>query len=984
MANKNHDPPKSKSTKKIPRQPTGNLSLTQKTESNVRIVGIGASAGGLDAFETFFKNMPPTSDIAFVLIAHLDPTHASILADILQKSTSMPVLQVIDGVQIRPNTVYVIPPNKTLSILNTTLLLNDILQPRSKNLPIDTFFYSLAQDQGHHAIGIILSGNGTDGTLGLKAIKAEHGLAMVQNIDSAKFGGMPKSAIATNLIDHILPPDKMPEQLITHITTPKTTVFPITETETVALQKVFELLRTRTHHDFSHYKKKTIFRRIERRMHIHQIDTLSVYVRYLQETVDEVDILFNELLIGVTHFFRDAQAFEILKKDILPKQLMGKKGQDTFRVWIPGCSTGEEAYSIAMLLKECLEEHNRHMNLQIFGTDIDPNAIEIARKGIYAHSIATDISPERLNRYFIKETDTYQIKKSIRETLIFAPQNVIKDPPFTKLDLICCRNLLIYLDTELQQKLLPLFHYSLKNNSTLFLGSSETIGKQTDLFARIDKKWKIFRRKSPISPTRGTLHFSPTKTETTMANTKEVETIQHAEEPSVFQLAQTILDESNVSPSVMIDQAYNIVYIHGRTGKYLEPAPGKTSTNLLEMARLGLKTELIKAIHEVENTRKPLVRKNVKVDTNGNQVTIDLVVRPITKQTAPQGLILVTFETPTSPLPAKKGTRASQKTSSSDLDVELRHTKETLQLTIEELETANEELKSTNEELQSTNEELQSTNEELETSKEELQSLNEESETVNAELQSRIEEFSSAHDDMKNLLDSTQIATLFLNTDLCIHRFTPQTTEIIPLSQTDINRSITHFAHNLIDVDFTVCANQVLSNLVVIEREVISKDNRFFTMRIRPYRTTNNVIDGVVLTFDNITERKIIEQQRQLSEFRAQAALKMLPANITVAQTDKNLRYTWIYNAHPDFDTKSILGKRDDEIESNTGTRQLLALKRRVLESGISETEEITFPYSKGMRIYKISVDPLQNAEKEMIGVTTSSIEITQSQPPSQ
>lgn len=969
-----------KAAKKTTLQPTTSVRTIQQAGRGFPIVAIGASAGGLEAFETFFKAMPLDSGMAFVLIAHLDPTHASILADILQKSTKMRVLQVEDGVEVLPNTVHVIPPNKTLSILNGILLLNSLLLPRAENLPINIFFRSLAQDQGANAIGIILSGNGTDGTLGLKAIKDELGMVMVQSIESAKFDGMPQSAIATNLIDYVLPPEKMPKQLIQYATTDKRSPFSTIAdigTGPIALQKIFELLRTRTGHDFSHYKKNTICRRIERRMHIHKIDDILAYVRYLQEEQTEVDALFQELLIGVTHFFRDAEAFEILKKDILPKLLVGKPKNYTFRVWIPGCSTGEEPYSIAILLKECMEDLQCHVNLQIFGTDIDRRAIGKARAGVYPNSIAGDISPERLKRYFDKEEDHYRIKKSVREVLIFAPQNVIKDPPFTKIDLICCRNLLIYLNLELQQKLLPLFHYSLKTDGILFLGSSETIGQTTDLFERIDQKWKIYRHLPRTLSTRRSLSFPPVKMEDDMPNSKDDETIRHAEELSVLQLAQTILEESNVSPSVIIDNAFNIVYIHGRTGKYLEPAPGKASANLLEMARPGLRSELSTAIAELRSKDAPVIRKNIAVDTNGNQVVTDLVIRPILKHTDKRGFIMVTFETPVMIQKSQQTSSAKKPASTQDINLELRHTRESLHITVEELETSNEELKSTNEELQSTNEELQSTNEELETSKEEMQSLNEESETVNTELQSRIQELSTAHDDMKNLLDSTQIATLFLNTDLGIHRFTPRITELIPLSNTDIDRSIAHFSHNLIDVDFAACANQVLADLAVIVREVENKNNQFFIMRVRPYRTIKNVIEGVVITFDNITERKLIEEQLRLSEVHTRAALKMLSSSTTVAQVDKDLRYIWVYNPHPDFVVKDILGKRDDELATNAGTLQLLELKRRVLKSGIVETEEITFPISGKEQIYKITAEPIRDATQEIIGVITATVDIT-------
>jgi two-component system CheB/CheR fusion protein len=833
------------------------------------IVGIGASAGGLEALETFFKAMPANSGIGFVLVVHLDPTHISILPEILQKHTKMAVQHVEDGVRIEPDHVYVIPPNKDLTVLHGTLQLMELSQPRGVNLPIDSFYRSLAQDQERNAVCIILSGTGTDGTLGVKAIKGEVGMVMVQDEESAKYEGMPRSAISTGLVDYVLPPEQMPKQLIkytrhaTQRTAPRiaTAEGPIPH----ALQKIFVLLRTRTEHDFSLYKKNTICRRIERRMNVHQIDDITDYVRYLQESDREAGILFKELLIGVTNFFRDPEAFEILQSKIIPQLLAGKPEDYAIRVWVPGCASGDEAYSIAILLHECMEQIGRHFHVQIFGTDIDDDAINAARAGLFPESIEVDVGPERIKRYFIKEADgQYRVKKLIREMLVFAPQNVIKDPPFTKLDLLCCRNLLIYLGTELQRRLLPIFHYSLKPDGILFLGSSETVGPATDLFAFASKKWKIFRRKTVTGQGHPALEFSG-QPDTYQARDLEVpETVQRAEELSALQLVETILQQSNAPPCAIINDACNTVYIHGRTGKFLEPAEGKASVNIVEMARHGLRVELAAAIREVTTHKQETTYRGLQVQYNGGQLNLNLTVKPILEHIAMRGLMMVVFE--------ETAERSKREISSlkpalvqpdsasvEELAEKLQHTRESLQSTIEELETSNEELKSTNEELQSTNEELQSTNEELETSKEELQSLNEESATVNTELQARIDELSQANDDMKNLLDSTEIATIFLDTDLRVRRFTPSATDIIPLTSTDSGRPIKHLASKLIDADITEFGQQVLDDLVVREVEVASADKRNYVMRVRPYRTMANVIDGVVITFEDITQRKLAE-----------------------------------------------------------------------------------------------------------------------------
>jgi two-component system, chemotaxis family, CheB/CheR fusion protein len=963
------------------------------------IVGIGASAGGLEAFETFFRHMPSDSGMAFVLVAHLDPTHVSILPELIQKHTEMSVLAAKDGVQVKPNTVHVIPPQKDLNILDGTLYLLDLTQPRGTNLPIDSFFRSLAQDQGNNAVCIILSGTGSDGTLGLKAIKGELGMVMVQDEETAKYDGMPKNAIATRLVDYVLSVDKMPEELIKYIdhkASNGVSELPIAEKEfTDALPKIFLLLRSQTGHDFSQYKRNTIYRRIERRMHVHQIDDLSHYVRYLQESESEIKILFKDLLIGVTSFFRDPQAFDVLKDQILPALFEGKPDDYTFRVWVSGCSTGEEAYSIAMLFQECMEEHSCHFSLQIFATDLDEETIAVARIGRFSTSIVADVDPERLQRFFTLEDDAYQVKKSIRDRVVFAPQNLIKDPPFTKLDLLCCRNLLIYLNTELQQKLLPTFHYSLKPNGILFLGSSESIGSATDLFKQVDKKGKIYVRQPSTSAAHPILNL-PTSLSVQEDHQPEIpETLRRAEELSAFQMVETILQQTQAPPCAIIDAASNLMYTHGRTGRYLEPVVGRVSVNILDMARPGLKGELAAAVRQAAIHRQEVIHKGLRIEENGGHLFLDLTVKPILEQSNLHGFLMVVFEETETPTREEPGeaelTKGEPKNSDVDhLERELQYTREDLQTSIEEMETSNEELKSTNEELQSTNEELQSTNEELETSKEELQSLNEESVTVNAELQSRNEELSAANGDIKNLLDSTQIATLFLDEKLHVRRFTPKMRDLIPLEDVDIERPIQHLASNLLDVDLSECAEETLRTLERREQEVSTKDRQLYHMQILPYRTINNVIDGVVITFVDITEQKKTEadlresekkyralaEQLQLSEERFRVVLDN--SALIVAHIDRDLRYTWIYNPHPDFDPTSLLGKRDDELTENEGTKQLAQLKQQVVETDAGMRAEIIFPMSDGERIYDVVAEPLKDVTGAVVGAVTAAFDITQ------
>jgi two-component system CheB/CheR fusion protein len=760
-------------------------------------------------------------------------------------------------------------------------------------MPIDYFFRSLAQDQAEKAICIILSGMGTDGTLGLRAIKGELGMAIVQDPDTAKYDSMPRSAIQTDLVDYILSPEKMSQKLIAyanhtaHKTVPK--LVPAKGKTTDALQKIHIVLRSQTGHDFSAYKQNTICRRIERRMDVHQIDKISNYVRYLQENSQEVNTLFKELLIGVTNFFRDKDAFEVLKNTALPRILKDKPKDYVIRAWVAGCSSGEEAYSTAIILRECTERLKQHVGIQIFATDIDDNAVEAARAGVYPASISADVSAGRLKRFFAAEDNIYRARKDIREMLVFAPQDIIKDPPFTKLDLICCRNLLIYLDSALQKKLLPLFHYSLKPDGILFLGSSETIGGFTDLFSPIDKKWKIFRRRDSLSAARPVVTFPVTPA----LEKPDVGNEEKPLEPNVRQLAEKALLDSYAPPSVIINSKGDILYIHGRTGKYLEPAPGEAKWNIYDMAREGLKLELPSVIRKASAQKKAVTCKGLQVRINGGtetlNLTVNLTVRPLVTSQTPSGLMIIIFEEIAPPVPkkpAKKRRTPGKKTDEriEALEKELQYSKENLQTTIEELETSNEELKSTNEELQSTNEELQSTNEELETSKEEQQSLNEELVTVNSELQSKIEELTTANNDMKNLLDSIQIPTIFLDLDLCIKRFTSHATRVINLIHTDIGRPIGDIVTKLEYGGLTEDAGAVLTDLVFREKEVQSKDGRFFAVRIAPYRTIENVIDGVVITFVDITQTKNLETARRLA-----AVVKDSNDAITVQDFEGNI-----------------------------------------------------------------------------------------------
>ena len=825
------------------------------------IVGIGASAGGLEAFEQFFSKMPPDSSMAFVLVPHLDPRHASMMAELLRRVTRMEVAEAKDGMKVKMNHVYVIPPDKEMSIYHGTLNLEAPKMTHGLRMPIDSFFRSLAEDQGEMGAVIILSGTGSDGTLGLRAVHGAGGMVMVQEPSSAKYAGMPASAMQTGLADFALPPEKMPSQLITYFNqfTKKKEKFPVTEKREDFLKKILALVRSQTGHDFSLYKKTTLNRRVEKRMNLHGLDDVATYVRFLREHAEEVQALFKDLVIRVTNFFRDPEAFEILRRTMLPRYLEDKPEGYFVRVWVPGCGTGEEAFSIAIVLMECMEELKRDLKVQIFGTDIDEEAIGHARAGYYSNNIAGDVNPDRLRRFFVKDEEGYRVKKEIREMVIFAVQDVIKDPPFTKLDLLSCRNLLIYLEPELQNRLLPLFHYSLKPDGILFLGNSETIGQSVDLFEVTDRKWKFFTSKKTVPTPQEELWTSLPWAHAYVPR-GEMEELKKTKPIDMGAFAQKTLLDTFAPPSVIVNEKGEILYVHGQTGKYLEPAPGQASLNVLDMAREGIKYELRSGIHHAVTKAKERRYHALQVKTNGDYQPIDLTIKPLTRGTETPGLVMVAFEDVSAEKPLTKQKRPKlpgvPEKRVQELEQELAYTRESLQATIEEVQAANEELKSTNEELQSTNEEFQSTNEELETSREELQSVNEELVTLNSELQAKIDQLSQTENDMRILLDSTNIGIIFLDTSLRIKRYTSEVTRVVNLIPTDIGRPMRDIRSNVNYDDLERDVRTVLETLQSKEMEVPSKEGKWYLMRIIPYRSSEGGIDGVVITFTDTTQMK--------------------------------------------------------------------------------------------------------------------------------
>ena len=841
------------------------------------VIGIGASAGGLEAFELFFKGVPADSGIAFIIVSHLDPGHASMLAEILQRTAKIPVIEAKDRMPVEPDHVYIIPPNRELTLFHGSLLLSAPGQQRGLRMPIDTFLRSLAEDAGERGIAVILSGSGTDGTLGLRAVQGAGGVAFVQDPATAKYDGMPTSAIQNGLATYILPAETMygeiasyvKHYLVRHIPAP----LPPPEGKQPFV-RILQILRTKTGHDFSLYKQTTIRRRIERRMGMHGLEDPDAYARYLAENPAEVRLLFKELLINVTSFFRDPEAFELLKTEILPPLLENKPEDYTFRVWVAGCATGEEAYSVAMIFRECMDAARRPFRVQIYSTDIEDDVIAVARAGTYPPNISIDVKPERLRRFFTKDESGFRIKKEIREMVVFAVQDVTRDPPFTRLDLLACRNLMIYFEPELQNRLVPAFHYALNPGGILFLSPSESIGRFTDLFAPVNRKWKFYSARQLLSSARaaGTSSMPPTAP-SAGGTTPELAILR--KEMNFVELTRGILLQSYAPPSVIIDPDGTALYVYGDTGNYLRPAPGTANLNIIEMAREGLTLELRRAIQAVGKKKIPVTVPAIAVRTGTGIQKVGLTVRPLTDPGTGKELLIVSFAEAGKPapehLPAHK---APDKKGSAkrigELEQELLYTRENLQANLIGMQAANEELKSTNEELQSTNEELQSTNEELETSKEELQSVNEEIVTVNAELQAKIEQLTEIQNDMKNLLDSTSIGTIFLDENLSVKRFTKESARVFRLVATDTGRQLSDIKSTILSGDIVAIAQEVLDSMVPQEKEVRTTDGLWFLARFIPYRTFENVIDGVVITFTDITALKALEDEagraRELAE----------------------------------------------------------------------------------------------------------------------
>lgn len=867
------------------------------------IVGIGASAGGLEAFSQVLRALPADTGMAFVLVQHLAPTRASLLAEILSRTTEMPVTEVHDEPRVEPNHVYVIPPDRNMIISGGVLQLLPREQARGQHRPIDFFFRSLAEDQGDWALGVILSGTATDGTHGLEEIKAEGGITFAQD-DTAQQTSMPRSAIASGCVDFVLPPDGIASELARIARHPHVVPAPPSKRKAPARQpadpsRILETLRNVTGVDFTQYKASSLYRRITRRMVLHRMEEVREYARFLRHHPEEVEALYQDILINVTRFFRDPETFEALKTSLLPKLFKNRSPHEPLRIWVVGCSTGEEAYSIAIILAELAEATGNRLPVQVFATDLNGACIDKARAGVYPLSIAHDISPQRLEKFFAEVDGRYRVNKRIRDMCVFARHNVLTDPPFSQMDLISCRNMLIYLEPALQKKVVPLLHYALKPAGFLLLGSSETIGSYRDLFDVADAKHKCYAKR----PSSRRLDFGPAANFPWGRGEPGKAPIRSQQSGTdVQQEADRILLARYVPPGVLVNADLEILQFRGDTGAYLAPAPGKASLNVLKMAREGLAVKLRAATARARKEDAPVREEGLRVQSNGGTRKVHLEVVPVKGSSAGENGFLILFEEPAPPRPtalrrgktvrAAAGEEAAEE-ENARLARELAATREYLQSVIEQQEAANEELQSANEEAQSANEELQSINEELETSKEEIQSSNEELATVNDELQHRNVELNLLNNDLFNLLSSVQMAIVIVGQNLRVRRFTPMAERVFNLLPTDIGRPISDIQLNLSIPDLAPLLAEVIGTATARECEVRDRQGLWYSLRIQPYRTLENKADGAVIMLVDIDMLRRAREYAESIVATVRESLLVLDADLCVQTASRSYYQTF-------------------------------------------------------------------------------------------
>jgi len=885
---------------------------------NFKVVGIGASAGGLEALQEFFKNTPEESGAAFVIVQHLSPDYKSLMDELLSRYTKMVIHRVTDGMNLQPDHIYLITPGKNMTIFQGKLFLTEQDLSRAMNMPIDIFMRSLAQDQGKNAVGIILSGTGSDGTLGIRAIKEHGGMVISQDDRSAKFDGMPRSTISTGMVDYILTPGEMPEALVNYIKHPfiqKTVKIEnqISRDEDY-LSKIIMIIREITGIDFSNYKESTIIRRLEKRISINRYDNIEDYVKFIAENKREVNILYKELLIGVTRFFRDVEAFNRVKELIIPELLKESNRKEPLRIWCVGCSTGEEAYSLAMLIKERIDELDVNPEVKLFATDIDKDSIEFAGVGVYPESIVSDVSAERLSRFFTRKEGGYQINEEVRNMVVFAAHNILRDPPFSKMDLISCRNMLIYLNNQVQQKILSMFYFSLKNEGFLFLGSSESVGNMSTGFSALDTKAKIYKYQPGYTPPDNEFYRIP-EMQKNQRDLKNIGSYYQQNKPQQFRL-DNIFDEilsDFIPPSVIVDDDYNIIHSINNVNDFLRIPMGQMTFNILKMLPADLGTMVSSLLRRARKNNQEVIYENVRVEDFGNQM-IRVSGRRLDNKKTWEVYYIISFH-----LNPEKGSSANEEENVQKIDAdsqyqerinelekELQYTKENLQATVEELETSNEELQSSNEELIASNEELQSTNEEL-------QSVNEELHTVNAEHQQKIEELTQLNNDMNNLLRNTNIGTLFIDRKLSIRKLTDIAEEITNIRNSDIGRPVEHISLEHIYPDFVNDIKDVLDNLQAKEKEIKLKPGTWYLVRIVPYRTAVNAVDGVIITFIDITNLKTSREKVYMLNKRLEEAMNI----------GELAWWEWDYQSNiVQFDDKMALalGYKPEEMEAGFET----------------------------------------------------------------
>lgn len=828
-------------------------------QSPSAVIGIGASAGGLEALETLFDSMPAEAGLAFVVVQHLSPDFKSLMDELLSRHTKMRVCRVTDGMPVAPNAIYLIPPKKEMIIAGGRLLLTDKDPTRGLNLPIDIFFRSLAQDVGRHAVAIILSGTGSDGSRGICAVRDAGGTVIAQDPETAKFDGMPRSAVDTGAVDYVVAPESMPRVILANVAQQNSLAEPPGETDVSeeGMAAIFRILRNEYGIDFAHYKPSTVSRRIARRLQLNQSFDLDDYVQRLREDSQEVNHLYKDLLIGVTEFFRDREAFQLLERDVIPQLLDRSRSNEGIRVWVAGCATGEEAYSIAIALDEVIKQRRILTDLKIFATDVHRTSLEYASAGVYEEASLSKVSADRLDRYFIRDGSHYRVSSDLRKQIVFAPHNVIRDAPFTKLDLISCRNLLIYLEPAAQKKVLSLFHFGLNTGGTLWLGPSETPGEISDEFDVLDSHWKIYRKRRDVRlPSDLRLPLTPG-----YAPTRRTPSPPHGYPDVELIRAYDLLLNEYVPPSVLLDSSRKVMHMFGGAGRFLRPQDGRMSTDILEMVDQEIKLVLAGALQRALRENTTVTYTGTRIETADGAEEVRLRVQPLMAKNSTETFLLVSFESVT-PIQHQDGehevvdVNQASRDQVHSLEVELRYTKENLQATIEELETSNEELQATNEELVASNEELQSTNEEL-------HSVNEELYTVNAEHQRKITQLTRLTDDMDNLLASTDVGTIFLDSELCIRKFTRRVVDVFHILPQDIGRRIDSFASNIDYSSLAEDAQRVLHGEVFEERQVRNRRGNWYLLRILPYKSTSESgdVNGVVVTFINIDAVKDAEHQ---------------------------------------------------------------------------------------------------------------------------